>query len=705
MTGLEVLNSELNLPDQWQLGSGGRVVWAPAKPVFLNQPGFRDPGTFDGFSISPVFAITLLDQKGRQIPIEAVERTWTPAKLELKYRIPQALITERRTTLSTETLLSEWTMSHSASTAQHFWLVLWTRRPHQYAGRCLADIEANPQGISFLETALDETGEELARWGYALGASFDADSWSVNSTANRDDSLAWEDTPFYELMTTGGLPGHVPANENTAGQMYCALAYPFEIPPGERLVVTFAASFGCDVEHARRNLERSVSMIHPIQASEEEWINWFEDVPTFTCSDPYLEKLYWYRWSLRRLWSTAAGHEEESIGTPEHFSGTPNFYSAGILEDLWHHAPEIAWDELRTLLNHSAGELATVPVAHAIKRLQCHHPDAEMLRGVRLQLRELAETFDDEHTRPVKGMPVEPWECPESQIRSLRTTVFRLQVFQLLAALDQVPGDNGWQQAADQNRDRLQHEFWCDKLGFFIQPHPDRPARPVLRTVDGFLPLIADAVTPQQREALLQRLFDPECFWTRFPLPSLCRDDVDFNAEGHWQGQRCMAPRHGRIWLDDCSLVIDALGHGIENESPQQRVLFAELVRSILKIAFIEGDLNRPAFFPHYNPLNGKPAAFLGRDCRAGGWFIDHILRYVAGIRVADDGTLTIDPLPFNLEWFSVRNVIIGDHELEVEWDQRTGLTVRMDDEPAGRAGIGRSLSISFPQPWALRGA
>lgn len=700
MTGLEVLNNELSLANQWQLGAGGRVIWAPPKPRLLDQPGFRDPGTFDGFPIEPIFAITLLDQRGRLIATDAAERKWTPAQLELKYRLPQALITERRTVLATETLLSEWTMSHAFPNAQHYWLVLWTRRPHQCQQRRITEIEANPQGISFQEAVCGPDGRELARWGCALGASFDADSWSVNTTPVVSDGLSWEESPFYELMTPGGLPGHVPANENLSGDIYCALAYPFEIPAGERLVVSFAASFGCDVEHARRNLERSVAMIHPIQACEEDWINWFEDVPCFTCSDPFLQRLYWYRWAQRRLYSFCPSSMEESEFVVskgcDNGSRTVAAQVSGVIEAAWQHSGDFAWEELRMLLNRSTEELAPEPVAQAISRLDSIHPDPEMRRGVRLRLNELAHASLRSDNRSLG------WHEETAFTPTLRESLMHLQVLKLLASRGPVTNGRDWSPAIESLVQDIYRQFWDESVGFFVQPiHGDIDRRPA-KTLDAFLALSTLPLSPEQRQSLWNVLFDPEYFWTNYPLPTLSRDDPDFSAEGHWQSHRCPSPRNGRVWLHDCSMVIDAVGARIEHASATERAIFAELVRKVMRLTFPDDQVEQPAFHQHYNPLNGKPSAFLGRDHQGAGWFIDHILRYVAGIRPTDDGSLIIDPLPFNLEWFTVRNVVIGDHELDIEWDQRTGLTVRVDEEPAGRASIGQSLCIALPEPWPV---
>ena len=227
MTGLEVLYRELALPGNWQLGSGQRTIWAPRCPKHLDRPGFRDAGSYMGHAIDPVFAVSILDERATPIQARAMERNWNPARLELKYSLPSALITERRAILSYDTFISQWTITHSANISQYYWLVLWTRRPDGIAERRISDIEANPRGASFQESVIDSEGNEKTKWGCALGANFDADSWSVNGAESAGADVTWSATPFLDLMAPGGLPGHLPQHESADGHLFFALAYPF----------------------------------------------------------------------------------------------------------------------------------------------------------------------------------------------------------------------------------------------------------------------------------------------------------------------------------------------------------------------------------------------------------------------------------------------------------------------------------------------
>jgi hypothetical protein len=56
--------------------------------------------------------------------------------------------------------------------------------------------------------------------------------------------------------------------------------------------------------------------------------------------------------------------------------------------------------------------------------------------------------------------------------------------------------------------------------------------------------------------------------------------------------------------------------------------------------------------------------------------------------------------LPFGVEWFRLERAIVRDHEIDIDWDQRSGLSIRVDGQPAGHAPVGRSLSMEIPDDW-----
>lgn len=694
MTGLEVLCRELALPDEWQLGGGGRVVFAPQTPVALALPGFRDAGRYLSQPINPVFAVDLLDPFGKHLPLRAAERNWTPARLQLRYQAGELAVIERRTVLSFDALVSRFSLEHSACVAQRYWLVLWTRRPNGMQGRTLADVEANPRGVSFQEAAVDAAGNERARWGCAMGASYDADSWSVDGAESAGLGVDWPSTPFFDLVAPGGLPGHFADSHGGPAHLFFALAYPLEIPPGEKLTISFACCLAADVETARTNLERCGLLIDPVQASEEEWIAWFEDVPSFTCSNRLYQRAYWYRWAQRRIWRGA--DENAGVASGQRGAKSP---VGRVVDNTWHHNSEQATDELRGLLTRpDAADLAT---AHAARRVLSLHPESdlqyELSRRCGKLLSDGAEPIGALRIAPARA----PWNC-EFAAWTGPSLTRSLCAFDLLRLLDWLESDHPtadrqWTGLAKQLRSKIVREFWDYERRFFVERLPAVGGDRSASTSAGFLALLVGLADAAQSAWLREHLFDPEEFWTAGPLPSLSRNDPEFSPDGRWRNCRLDRPWHGRAWLEAASHVVDGLGRGVELANHTERAQVVSLVDRLVCLDFPHGDADRPACHEHYNPLTGRPAEFLGRSEPAG-WMIDHLLRYVGGVRPNEQGLLVVDPLPFGLEWFSVNRIYVGDHEVDVQWDHRGGLTVRIDEQHAGHAAVGHALSVQLQE-------
>jgi hypothetical protein len=683
MTGIEVLREELHLPHEWHLGGGGSALWTPRQPASIDLPGFVDPGTYLGQQIGPVFAITVLDRDAQPIAVRACERNWNPSRLELRYRLPNLLMTERRTVLSMDAFVSRWSLSHSAPTTRRFWMVLWTSRRQEPDGPSINEIEANPQGISFQETR--RSGKSSASWGCALGASFDADSWSIDGTEMLEAAPTWETSPFADLMMPGGLPGNFQSFDSSGGQLYFALAYPFEIPAGERLDINFVAAFAPEAEQARDHLGRSASMINPIAVSEDEWANWLDELPSFTCSDRELQRCYWYRWSQHRL-----------FGNNRHAPGTPRA-SGAIIESSWRHPTDEVTEAAEDLAKVASAE---TPFGQLARKLLSLHPDDDLRELLRETALRLASMDDSEPKLPQAPLP-DPWSRlePHEQYLSLERSVYLIDLLHFLEWID-VDHSEDWSSRAANLFEQLRAEFWDAEQSFFAQPLPSHGSIRRAKTVAGFLPLFLDNVRLTERRELFEHACDPAGFFAKCPLPSLSRDDADFDADGHWHSERLSRPMHGRSWARLTSLFIDAFGQSIEKAPANQRLFLANLIDGFARLTFVQGDFDRPELYEHYHPLTGKPAMYLGRDHHDGGWMIDHLLRYIVGIRADEEGSLVVDPLPTTLEWFSVDSLFVGNHEIEIDWDHRMGLTLRMDDETVVTAPVGRSLAVHLPDHW-----
>src|SRR5512146_2132170 len=78
-------------PDKWFLSAGDGVVFAPPLPTWLDTPGFWDEATLHQYPVAPLFTVTALDADGRESPMRAASRRWTPADLSVEWRLANGM--------------------------------------------------------------------------------------------------------------------------------------------------------------------------------------------------------------------------------------------------------------------------------------------------------------------------------------------------------------------------------------------------------------------------------------------------------------------------------------------------------------------------------------------------------------------------------------------------------------------------------------
>jgi hypothetical protein len=589
--------------------------------------------------------------------------------MEIRYAHLDLSVTERRAVLANDVFVSQMALAHAGDSARDFWLVLWTRRPNR-GGVSIVDIDANPQALSFLECH----EQRKSRFSWALGCHHDADSWSVSHSSVPGPELEWDSSPFVQVMSRGGLPGLLPTptESSTEGYFFGALAYPVTVPPGEKVKLNLFAALAEDVEAARASLDDCVGMIDPIHTSEEDWITWFEDVPSLECSDRRLQRAYWHGWAERKVWHRAVrpGRADEFVTA-----------AGRMIESVWRVGDQDFLDDLDALLRNSrASEL---PMGLILRRAQGvlgseDFREELMARGP--MLRSLVD-------RGSAGGST-------NHADALGRRSLSVDLARTLSLLTEEEGSVGMSERADALMRSLREEHALPDGSWFVESPSSSDTRGRRRSLAGVLPMLSGLTTPAEDETVWASIFDPEHFWTSPPVPTLSRSDPDFRPR--LEGD---ATFDGRVLPGWSSLVLECLGRSAESRTPQDRLLLVQFVRSMVEMVYLGGDVDRPQSHDSYHPVGGYPSTMLGPS-PPGGWLVDHLLRFVAGLRPAEDGVVVIDPLPFGVEWFRLERAIVRDHEIDIDWDQRSGLSIRVDGQPAGHAPVGRSLSMEIPDDW-----
>ncbi|MBE3577954.1 MAG: hypothetical protein IMX00_09740 [Limnochordales bacterium] len=735
--------------DKWFLGGGNRVIWAPEFPVFLDRPGFWDHACYLNYRVEPLFAITLLEDGGRVLHPRFVGRTWRPSHLTQQYDVDGTLkFTEERTLLPGDLLAARCTLRNTAEKARRVHVVLWSCQPlESKAGTVswLDGVDLEDEAAVFVRHWAEQVGIEVMRCALALAMSRSLSSYSFNVSEEGPLQPDWRYTPFYEKFHRNRLPCErkVRGGTSAGGHLFIGLHCELTIPGRGEECFTAGIALADSRAEAVAAIRRMRS-VDVIEESRKNWRAFFESVPHFECSDPFIQKYYWYRWFGIKLNSITARDEGIHLPYPCVFEGVNAgwfrqhiSYSAHVhmLETRWMHDPELAQGSIRNFLHNQRadGSFPGVIVArkgsvehplfyHAnwglsVMELLKLHPDRQFLAEVYDGLTRYAEYFDRErdkegwHLYDVRhqGETGQEYmsrylfvdekadEWGSFQLKGVDATVYLYQLQRALAwmahQLGRPADEKRWQEAAEATRTAVRSRMWHDGIQFFVDVHPKTGQPSPVKAAVGFYPFLTDIAGPEHLPAITRHLFNPDEFWTRWPVPSTSADDPTFSAEGEWKGKRHACPWNGRAWLMTNSYVIEALAQAAYRLDPSLKPKAVELLQKTIRMLFVDGDVNRPSSYEYYNPLTGQAPFFRGTDDYMHSFIVDLIIKYVAGFLPQCEEKVVVDPLPFGLAYYVLRDVPYKGRRVAVTWrgpgarvpeplsDLAEGLRVYVDGE------------------------
>jgi len=83
---------------------------------------------------------------------------------------------------------------------------------------------------------------------------------------------------------------------------------------------------------------------------------------------------------------------------------------------------------------------------------------------------------------------------------------------------------------ADKKAELIRTKLWDEKTGFFYDNNYKNNALIHVKSVAGFMPLWAGIATKKQADRIIyDQLFNPEVFWSRWPVPALARSEPGYS--------------------------------------------------------------------------------------------------------------------------------------------------------------------------------
>ncbi|HUI63681.1 MAG TPA: trehalase family glycosidase [Bacteroidota bacterium] len=734
----------LQRADKHYLGSGGRLVWAPRFPRHLDAPGFWDAAQYYTYEFRPLFTWTLLSEKAEEIPLRLRSRQWDPSSLTQIYaaKLPHGtiIIKEVKCVLASDVAACEITLRAPAKAKLH--LVAWTAQENFTKGDCsLSDLEVKEGAFSFTKRV-----HQNGRPPFELGAHFALDqtphSNAITPSQGELPPPQWDLTPFAEKFSGGrlsplaeGAPLHVEGVHFLALHRELLLSSTKE----ERLVIALAVS--PSPEKSRRQLHSATQGSAPASVSTQSWKEYFQSVPRFYSSDPYLTRYYWYRWYGLRLNGIPGGdaryaHRDVCQGIADSRALVSLSAPSHIRENRWRSDPEFARGSLRNFIanQHEDGSFpGRIDIAgdspdtiyhsdwgSALSALQAVHPDSRLLREAFEALVRYVRYFDRERDKEGSGLydilngaesgqPYSPRSAvlasgsrqsswgKQFRLKGVDATVYLYNLKRALASAMRSLGKPGeaelWEIEADKIRSAVRARMWNPNVAMFFDVEATSSAQTLVSAPSCFTPYATDIVAVEHLEGLKRHLFSQSEFFPAYPVPSTPLDSGNFSAEAEWENARMDCPWNGRVYPAANSQIAEALAHcATAFEDVDLRRKTAEFISRYIRMMFF--DAKRPNCFEHYNPITGKPSLYRGIDDYQHSWVVDLIITYVCGIRI-EGSDLVVDPFPFALEKAAIDNLLIQGVQVKVDISGKK-FSLWMDGVKKAESTLGRPVRVAL---------
>jgi hypothetical protein len=472
------------------------------------------------------------------------------------------------------------------------------------------------------------------------------------------------------------------------------------------------------------------------------WNDYFDELPSFECSDSHLQRYYWHRWYGLRLFTRQ--NPEGNYVHPAVYEGPEYFrkhvsYSAQchMLETRWQPDPSVAQGSLLNFIEqqrsdgdfighmypHDADEESFYHAnwGHAWAVYQTHS-DEDFLRTAYRGLSDYVDYFDAERDPDDSGL-YDIWNHYETgqeymhryqavsdeadeihwgrifRLKGVDAAVQLYQTKQALAKMAEALGRDDesevWTDRAETTKQAIRDHMWDADAELFFDVDPETGDRTGVKAAVCFYPYFTDIVDERHLPGLKRHLFAPDEFWTPYPVPASSADDPYFSDVPHWKGERKNCPWNGRVWPMTNSHVAEAICQAalrFDDDTLRQRG--ADFITQFVHMMFDGDDPNRPNCFEHYNPTTGQPCRYRGIDDYQHSWVNDLLIKYAVGIR-PHDASVTVDPFPFDVSTLIMEDVPIRDHRIGVA---RTGdrFSVRVNDETVAEHALGTPVSLSL---------
>ncbi|MFW2829368.1 MGH1-like glycoside hydrolase domain-containing protein [Sphingomonas sp. ID0503] len=470
---------------------------------------------------------------------------------------------------------------------------------------------------------------------------------------------------------------------------------------------------------------------------------WYRDnIPLFESSDPQLDAVYYYRWSVYRAHQRDLGAKgyittefmDDVVWQREPYASLNDATGFHLYEGRWLRARRYAGDYIDFLYQEGGNDRHfSEAIADAVWARYLVDHDAAVATRHLPAMRHIYGLWDD-HFDFDKGLYwVEPlMDATEYTVSSIDTSggkdgftgghAFRPTIngymfanARAIARLSDLAGDvasaRDYDARADRLKTRITTDLWSGKLGHFIDRHRIeneyvhywQPIR--ARELAGYLPWtfgVVEGASPY--DGAWRHLLSKDVFagaaGPRTVEPSYEYYMRQYRYDKETGQRECQW--NGPVWPFQTTQVLTALARRLHagGAAAVSRADYLALLRQYARLHY---QADRIDLEEDYDPETGKPIVGLARShhyFHSG--FDDLVISGLVGLQPLAGDELTVDPLvpAGGLSYFALQDVPYHGRLVTVTWDAEggrygAGLRVYVDGTLAGsRADLG-PLTVS----------
>ncbi|MEW6455587.1 MAG: trehalase family glycosidase [Acidobacteriota bacterium] len=506
---------------------------------------------------------------------------------------------------------------------------------------------------------------------------------------------------FYQIIVVRDVK---PDKVDFGDEGFYSMRYNLILNPGEEKTVIAGMSVDPDQSKAIKQIKKFFSIPDPLKENEQAWNKFFQnDIPKFRCPDHNYTDLWYFRWYLLKFSSVRGGHGFYKY--PVVLEGRSAYqiycaYSAPfIAKDLiWSRDPSWAEGPIKNMvicqyedgrfpwyttmdtndvpLHHKSASGNSFLVSEALDHFKVHG-DVSFLedtypafsKNIKWWIKnrdrdndglfiieDMLETGMDDSPRAFKSefsglMPLEAVDATSYLFRDL--TALR----EISSLLKKDEESKYWESLAELTRKNVIEKMWDEKDNFFYDGDEKNSKMARVKTPVGFYPFFA-GLADKHHFKIFDHLIDSNKFWLRYPVPSVSRDELYFDANSFWRGPS---------WPATTCHVLEAFSKAVKVFNPEMGIKAVELIDCSVKVLFSP----QIDFYERYNPLTGKPLSKFKDYMHS--WWLDIIIQQLCGFVPLVDGRIELSPLPIKWDYFSLENLPWRNKNVSVYWDKPDG--------------------------------